>query len=62
MDGFYDQTGPRNRRHSNFFIANDYVFNTVQTHPDLFWPASRSIRNGKMPWMKSIAAPMLVRC
>jgi hypothetical protein len=36
MDGFYDQTGLLNRRHTEFLISNDYVFQTARAHPDLF--------------------------
>ena len=36
MDGFYDQTGLLNRQHTDFLVSNDYVFKTVQAHPDVF--------------------------
>ncbi len=36
MDGFYDQTGLLNRQHTDFLVSNDYVFRTVQAHPDVF--------------------------
>jgi predicted TIM-barrel fold metal-dependent hydrolase len=36
MDGFYDQTGLLNRRHTDFLVSNDYVFKTVRAYPDVF--------------------------
>jgi hypothetical protein len=36
MDGFYDQTGLLNRQHTDFLVSNDYVFETVRKHPDVF--------------------------
>ncbi|TKB70347.1 MAG: metal-dependent hydrolase [Nitrospira sp.] len=36
MDGFYDQAGLLNRQHTDFLVSNDYVFKTVQAHPDVF--------------------------
>ena len=36
MDGFYDQTCLLNRQHTDFLVSNDYVFKTVQAHPDVF--------------------------
>ena len=36
MDGFYDQTGMIDRQHTDFLVSNDYVFKTVQAHPDIF--------------------------
>jgi hypothetical protein len=36
MDGFYDQTGLLDQQHTDFLISNDYVFKTVQEHPDVF--------------------------
>jgi hypothetical protein len=36
MDGFYDQTGLLNRQHTDFLVSNDYVFKTVQAHPNVF--------------------------
>lgn len=36
MDGFYDQAGLLNRQQTEFLISNEYVFKTVQAHPDLF--------------------------
>ncbi len=36
MDGVYDQIGQLNRKHTDFLISNDYVFDTVRAHPDLF--------------------------
>jgi uncharacterized protein len=36
MDGFYDQSGLLNRRHTDFLVGNDYVFETVNANPDIF--------------------------
>jgi hypothetical protein len=36
MDGFYDQTGLLKLQQTDFLVSNDYVFETVRAHPDLF--------------------------
>lgn len=36
MDGVYDKNGRLDWTHTEFLVANDYVFNTVRTHPDFF--------------------------
>jgi predicted TIM-barrel fold metal-dependent hydrolase len=36
IDGFYDQTGLLNRQHTEFLISNDYIFEQVRAHPELF--------------------------
>lgn len=36
MDGVYDEAGRLDRSQTEFLVANDYVFDTVQAHPDCF--------------------------
>ncbi|MCP9456071.1 MAG: amidohydrolase family protein [Nitrospira sp.] len=36
MDGVYDEAGRLDRSRTEFLVANDYVFRTVQAHPDRF--------------------------